>query len=382
MERKLASIQKVAEIRPIEGADAIEVARINNWDVVVKKGEYKAGDLCIYCEIDSFLPVKEEFEFLRKSSFKKMGDQEGFRLKTIRLRGQLSQGLLLPVTVLDEVYEGEEMVVGTSEQPHGSQMQLGPYDDALVIEEGVDVTELLGVVKYEPPIPAELAGKVKGGFPSFLRKTDEERVQNLTKEYQEWLLSSKHQFYVAEKLDGSSATFYMKDGQFGVCSRNLELADPGEFVPGTVVCEDGVERPKQENTFWKVAKELNLAERMIKIPYNICIQGELIGEGIQKNPYKLKGHTVRIFNAFNIDAQEYLSLGGLTAVCGMLGLEMVPILESPFQLPATIDEMLKYAEGKSVLNPNTEREGVVVRSLDRTISFKAISNTFLLKEKE
>jgi RNA ligase (TIGR02306 family) len=105
MERKLASIQKVAEIRPIEGADAIEVARINNWNVVVKKGEYKAGDLCIYCEIDSFLPVREEFEFLRKSSFKKMGDQEGFRLKTIRLRGQLSQGLLLPLTVLNEVYE-------------------------------------------------------------------------------------------------------------------------------------------------------------------------------------------------------------------------------------------------------------------------------------
>jgi RNA ligase (TIGR02306 family) len=382
MERKLASIQKVAEIRPIEGADAIEVARINNWNVVVKKGEYKTGDLCIYCEIDSFLPVKEEFEFLRKSSFKKMGDQEGFRLKTIRLRGQLSQGLLLPLTVLNEVYEDEEMVIGVSEQPQGPQMQLGPYDDALIIEEGVDVTELLGIVKYEPPIPAELAGKVKGGFPSFLRKTDEERVQNLTTEYQEWLLSSKHQFYVAEKLDGSSATFYMKDGQFGVCSRNLELADPGEFVPGTVVCEDGVERPKQENTFWKVAKELNLAERMAKVPYNICIQGELIGEGIQKNPYKLKGHTVRIFNAFNIDAQEYLSLGGLAAVCAMLGLEMVPILESPFQLPATIDEMLKYAEGKSVLNSDTEREGVVVRSLDRTISFKAISNTFLLKEKE
>ena len=215
MERKLATIQKIREIRPIEGADAIELAIINNWQVVVAKNVgHKVGDWVVYCEIDSFLPIREEFEFLRKSSFKKMGDQEGFRLKTIRLRGQISQGLVLPISVLEGP---DEMKIGVSQQPWGDQLQLGPYDNALVIEEGVDVSEILGIVKYEPPIPAQLAGKVKGYFPSFIRKTDEERVQNLTKEYEGW---KAQKFYVTEKLDGSSATFYLKDGVFGVCSRN------------------------------------------------------------------------------------------------------------------------------------------------------------------
>lgn len=173
MERKLATIQRIREIRPIEGADAIELAIINNWQVVVAKNVgHKVGDCVVYCEIDSFLPVREEFEFLRKSSFKKMGDQEGFRLKTIRLRGQISQGLVLPISVLEGP---DEMKIGISKQPWGDQLQLGPYDNALVIEEGADVSEMLGIVKYEPPIPAQLAGKVKGYFPSFIRKTDEER---------------------------------------------------------------------------------------------------------------------------------------------------------------------------------------------------------------
>jgi len=172
MERKLASIQRVREIRPIEGADSIEIALVNSWQVIVKKGEYNPGDLCIYCEIDSFLPIKPEFEFLRKSSYKKMGDQEGFRLKTVKLRGELSQGLLLPISVLED---GGENKIGISEQPWGSQLQLGPYDNALVIEEGTDITEIMGIVKYEAPIPASLAGIAKGAFPGFLRKTDEER---------------------------------------------------------------------------------------------------------------------------------------------------------------------------------------------------------------
>lgn len=374
MERKLATIQKIREIRPIEGADAIELAIINNWQVVVAKNVgHKVGDWVVYCEIDSFLPVREEFEFLRKSSFKKMGDQEGFRLKTIRLRGQISQGLVLPISVLEGP---DEMKIGISKQPWGDQLQLGPYDNALVIEEGVDVSEMLGIVKYEPPIPAQLAGKVKGYFPSFIRKTDEERVQNLTKEYEGW---KDQRFYVTEKLDGSSATFYFKDKVFGVCSRNLELAEPEEeFVPGMVMCEDGIERPKQENSFWKAAREMQIKEKLEKVGYNVCLQGELIGEGIQKNPYKIKGQTVKFFNAFNIDTQEYLSFKEFTQLMAELSLPTVPILETDFTLPNTIDQLLQYAEAKAVLNPSFDREGVVIRSYDRKISFKAISNKFLL----
>jgi RNA ligase (TIGR02306 family) len=341
-ERKLASIRKISDISPIEGADKIELATVDGWKVVVAKDVgHKVGDMVIYCEIDSFLPVRPEFEFLRKSSYKKMGDQEGFRLKTIKLRGQVSQGLILPIIVLN---------------PPDTNIYVTPF-------EGLDITEMLGIVKYEPPIPAELAGKVKGLFPSFLQKTDEERVQNITKEYQEFLYQSKNQFYVTEKLDGSSSTFYYKDGEFGVCSRNLELLET------------------EGNTFWKVAREMNLEEKLKSTGKNICLQGELIGEGIQGNPYKIKGQKVMFFNAFDIDKHERMTMSQFLELMETLNLQYVPCLELPFLLPNTVEGMLKYAEGTSVLNRQTEREGVVVRSFDNKISFKAISNNFLLNEK-
>jgi RNA ligase (TIGR02306 family) len=380
MERKLASIQRIDKVLPIEGADAIEIVMVNAWKVVSKKGEFKEGDLCVYFEIDSFLPVEKEFEFLRKSSYKKMGDLEGFRLRTIKLRGQVSQGLCLPLSILEKE---DEMKIGISKQPWGDQLQLGPYDDAIVIEEGADVTAYMCVLKYEPPIPAELSGKVKGNFPGFIRKTDEERIQNMTKEYES--MRDKH-YYVTEKLDGSSATYYFRDGVFGVCSRNLELADPGVFEPGTVVGDDGVERSKKENTFWKVARELRIEEKLGMMDENYSIQGELIGEGIQGNPYKLKGHTVKIFNIFNIDTQEYLSLDGMVKFLEKVNadsnpLELVPIIHYDYKLPHNISEILDKAEDKSALNKDTEREGIVIRNRDKSISFKAISNKFLLKQK-
>lgn len=360
-ERKLATIRMISEILPIDGADAIELAVVDGWKVVIKKGEYKTGDICVYCEVDSFLPIREEFEFLRKSSYKKLKDgTEGFRLKTIKLRGQISQGLILPL----EILEGEdEMKLGFSQQPHGLQFQLGPWDDAFVIEIGADVTELLGITKYEPPIPAELAGKAKGNFPAFLRKTDEERIQNLTKYYEKWKLDDK-KFYATEKLDGSSATFYYNNGVFGVCSRNLDLLE------------------SEGNTFWKVARQLNLEEKLKSLGKNVAVQGELIGEGIQGNPYNIKGQTVKFFNVFDIDACSYYDLDlFLSTIQDVLQLETVPVLDLPDGLPATIEELLKMAEGKSVLNPNFDREGLVIRSTDRSVSFKAISNKFLLNEK-
>lgn len=346
MERNLATIRKIKDIVPIEGADAIELATIEGWQVVTAKNAgHQVGDLVVYCEIDSFLPIEPEFEFLRKSSYKKMGDEEGFRLRTIKLRGQVSQGLIIPLKDAYALYKRMTPNLG---------MQWF---------EGLDVTEMLGIVKYEAPIPAELAGKVKGGFPSFLHKTDEERVQTLVKEFEEWKYQSKHQFYMTEKLDGSSATFYMNNGEFGVCSRNLELLET------------------EGNTFWKVAREFDL-ETKLKDKGNLCLQGELIGESIQGNPYKIKGQTVHFFNAFDIDKQTRLDINAFLILLDELGLTSVPILDSAFLLPDTVEEMLKLAEDKSRLNKLTEREGVVVRSLDNTISFKIISNKFLLVEKD
>ena len=190
--------------------------------------------------------------------------------------------------------------------------------------------------------------------------------QNLEKEYEGWKYQSKHQFYVTEKLDGSSATFYVKDGEFGVCSRNLELLET------------------EGNTFWKVARELDLENKLKSLGRNISFQGELIGEGIQKNRYGIKGHTVRFFTAFDIDKHQRIPFMEMVVMLMDLGLEHVPVLnqEYGFILPETVEGMLEYAQSKSVLNGKAEREGVVVRSMDGTISFKAISNKFLLESEK
>ena len=350
MERKLATIRKIKEINPIEGADAIELAVVDGWQVVVAKNVgHQVGDLVVYCEIDSFLPIEPEFEFLRKSSYKKMGDQEGFRLKTIKLRGQISQGLILPYSVIP----------------------IAQFATAADLPEGMDVSEMLGIVKYEPPIPAQLAGRVKGTFPSFLRKTDEERIQNLEKEYTEWTLSSKHQFYATEKLDGSSFTCYIKNGEFGVCSRNMDLLET------------------EDNTFWAVARSLDLENKLKSLGKNICFQGEMVGSGIQGNHYNMKDQTVFFYNIFLIDEREYVGYDEFRNMLFDLDLACVPVLSYPFNFPAdseaafpTVSALLRSAEGKSVLNDKVEREGLVIRSMDRTISFKVISNKFLLGSKD
>ena len=344
MERKLATIRQIDNIQPIEGADMIELATVGGWKVVVAKDvNHKVGDLVVYCEIDSFLPIEPEFEFLRKSSYKKMADgTEGFRLKTIRLRGQVSQGLILPLKDAYEVFKRNT-----------PNMDMDWF-------EGLEVTEMLNIVKYEPPVPAQLSGQVKGMFPSFLKKTDEERIQNLTREFEEY---KNEVFYVTEKLDGSSVTYYVKDGVFGVCSRNLDLVE------------------SEGNSMWKFANTSGLKERLLALDRNIAVQGEIIGEGIQGNPYKIIGQTVRLFNGFDIDKYEYLSLDDLLKLSKWLEVKTVPILDLEFRLPDTIDELLSYADSKSVLNEKFDREGVVIRSHDRKISFKAISNKFLLNEK-
>jgi RNA ligase (TIGR02306 family) len=340
MERKLASVQIIRGIEPIEDADLIELAIINNWRVVVsKKDGYKLGEKVIYCEIDSFLPIREEFEFLRKSSYKKILDQEGFRLKTIRLRGQISQGLILPLSLLE-----------------------GDYN------EGDDVTDLLGITKYEQPIDAKIRGKIKGLFPSFIEKTDEERVQNLTSKYGGY---KDIPFYATEKLDGTSTTYYVKDGEFGVCSRNIELKEP--------------EQGETPSIQWRIAQELGLKEKMIafnkQTKQNIAIQGELIGFNIQGNPYKLKNQQFYIFTAFDINNYKKLGLDEIKAYASIFELNLVPIVKEYKTLPE-IDDLIYSADGKSKLNPTANREGLVLRTYDNKISFKVISNNYLLKNEK
>jgi RNA ligase (TIGR02306 family) len=326
-ERSLATIQKIDKLELIPNADTIEKATILGWELVVKKGEFKVGDLCVYCEIDSILPEKPEFEFLRDRKF---------RIKTIKLRGQISQGIAFPLSILP------------------------PGDYPLQ----TDVTELLDIKKYEVPIPAHLAGYAKGNFPSFLRKTDEVRIQSypgLLDEYKDVV------FYTTEKLDGTSFTFYCKGEDFGVCSRRLELKET------------------DDNVYWIVAKKYNLHERISKLGINIAIQGEIIGPGIQKNKYSLKDYELFVFSVFDIDSSRYYNCYDFITVINRLELKMVPLLSTDFRLNFTVNELVILSEGKSIVNPKIQREGIVFRPIEEMqdykigrLSFKVINPKFLL----
>lgn len=336
VKRKLASVRKIAEIKPIEGADNIELAIVDGWQCVVKKGEFKPDDLCIYFEIDSFLPILPPFEFLRASSYKKMGDKEGFRLKTIKLRGKTSQGLAI----------------------HAKNVYITPDSQWKVYTIGADLTEDLGVLKYDPPIPAQLSGIMKGNFPSFIPKTDQERVQNIWND----IKGSNETFEVTIKLDGTSCTYYLKDGMFGVCSRNMELVEDSN------------------NTLWKIAKETGIEDLLKSRNLNIALQGEVIGEGIQGNLEGIKGQAFYLFDIWDIDEQRYLlPLERAAYVLAMQeNHQHVPVLASRLLSDfKSLDDILVFADGASLYAPT--REGIVFKSFTSDLTFKVISNQYLLK---
>jgi len=352
--RKLATIRKIDALRPIPDADAIECAVIGGWTAVVKKGEFKAGDLAVYCEIDSWIPHALA-PFLSKGKEPRVFDGiAGERLRTVKLRGQLSQGLLLPLDHINAKLYGNALVISNDNEI---------FD---VLQEGNDVSELLGIVKYEAPIPAQLAGEVKGMFPGWIQKTDQERIQNLKEELDYWL-REQHVWEVTEKLDGSSMTVYLRDGEFGVCSRNLEL------------------KPSETNSLWKVAVRNDLELKLRRADRNLALQGELIGEGIQGNPYKQKGQEFFLFDIYDIDTSKYLTPAERKAFIEEHDIKHVPVLAFGAELYDTlginsIDGILKFAEGKSVMGMiGCEREGLVFKSKAMQCSFKAISNKFLLK---
>lgn len=358
MERKLATIEKITGLYPIDGADSIERATVRGWNVVVKKGDFSVNDLVIYCEIDSLLPDRPEFEFLRP---------RGFRIKTIKLRGQVSQGIIFPLSVLP-------MSVIIFETPEGTAMDVSgitELGDIRLLIPGTDITDVLGITKYEAPIPAELAGQVLGAFPSHSIKTDEERIQNLKDNFEDY----KKEIWIAtEKLDGTSSTYSIFNDIFGVSSRNLELKET------------------ENNTFWKVARRINLEELMRKYMLNhglkaLTLQGELIGEGIQGNKYKIKGQDVRFFRAFDPIAYKFFEYEEFINMMKEMGLTTVPLIDLNFSIPENYEDLILYADGKSMI-AETAREGVVFVSKSPAekyqgrLSFKVISNKFILKHDE
>lgn len=364
MERKLASIRRIDKIEPIEGADKIVKATVGGWQLVTAiDNGFKEGDLVVYCEIDSWIP-HEIAPFLSKGKDpREFNGVKGERLRTIKLRGTLSQGLIMPLSVVKSA-----LVEATGNPLPG------------FIAEGDDVTELLGIQKWEKPLPAQLAGQTRRYFPEFIRKTDQERVQNLKKEISEW--NAKNIIWeVTEKLEGSSMTVYAKfEGadeynqpiiDVGVCSRNLEL-----------------KMDQEGNTFIDTAKNTRLVEVLthyVSLGYHdeIAVQGELIGPGIQDNIYGLTTHEFHVFDIWNITKREYMNpyerVKTVEALNRMgANIKHVPILG--YQLnPSTVEDALYMAEGKSQL-ANVEREGIVFKAVDQDLNFKAISNVYLMGE--
>lgn len=331
--RKLVSIQKIRSVESIPEADKIEVVRVLGWAVVVKKDEFKVGDKVVYAEIDSLFPHKPEFEFLKNNNY---------RIRTIRLRGQISQGICFPLSILPD----------------------GEY------EEGQDVTELLGVKKYEPPIPMCLHGVMKGKFPVFLKKTDETRVQIL----QDMLDKYKGiECYISEKLEGSSSTFYLHNGDFGCCTKDLDILE------------------SEENALWIIARKNNIEEKLKKLNMgNIAIQGEIIGESIQENIYGFDRNDRRlyIYKVFDIDNYRYYDYEEVIEIAKKLDIPTVPILDDNFILIDDIDQLVELSKGNSVINPKTKREGIVITAKRdpgdikyQRISFKVINPEYLIKHK-
>lgn len=344
MERKLASVQRVLAIDPIPGADAIEAVRINGWQCVVKKGTFAVGDRGVYFEIDAIPPETPTYAFLWTPKGAPPGSvprPPKMRIRTMKLRGCLSQGLLLPLA------------------------EAGVHADT---PDGTNVTELLGVGRYEPPLPAGM-GSARGAFPRRVPKTDEIRVQSAPGVLDEL---RGHPYVITQKYDGTSATFLIDpdDGSFHACGRNWSI------LPG-------------DNCYWSVAARFGVEERLRAQGGRYAIQGEVCGPGIQKNPLGLAQLSLFVFNAYDLVENRHLDHEALVALTTALELPRVEVLEEGEAFGHDQASLLALAEG---LYPGTrnEREGVVIRprrglhspTLGGRLSFKAISNRYLLAEKD
>ena len=369
--RNLASIQKITKLSPIEGADKIEVAEILGWKVVVKKNDFTVDELVVYCEIDSVLPDKPEFEFLKPRKFK---------IKTIKLRNQISQGIAFKLNEIPEIKNGNNW------------------------KEGDDITDLLGIKKYLSPEELEeenikpvfddrnklirfykkyryfiikyfkkLFGiptlNKREYFPSYIPKTDETRVQSIPKDL---YYNSGKIAYISEKLDGSSGTFIFKKKKKSLFKKSSEF----------IVCSRNRKVNNRDDTKWKIAKKYNIEKKLSLLNRNIAIQGEVIGPKVQKNIYELSEIDFRIFLIYDIDKRSYLPFNEFISLSKKIDIPTVPILETEHIVHTNIDEYVELSKGKSILNPKRNREGIVIRLKDSSFSFKSINPDHLLSEKD
>lgn len=374
--RKMCHVEKIEEIKPIEGADFIEHVRVEGWWVVCKKGMFKVGDLSLYLELDAIPPDISHFSFL-KGDIKQVGMK---RLRTKKMKGCLSQGLLMPfddrLVIFQQLIEKEQGVLVPIER-------LGVAKNVYNI--GDDLTDLLQVEKYEPYVSCSSGGEAKGTFPKHLgfTETDEPRLQGTDGKrlYQELLGKP---FYITQKLDGQSGTFYLYNGEFGVCSRSNEYRYDST----------------KPNNWWYVAKTQEVEEwlRRVKDATGIdyCLQGEVCGPKVQGNKLQLLCPTLFAFNLFDITNQKRVPYGQMRLMLEDYKAKFwpVPLVRMGNNFNLTIDELFELADnGWYFKGPDKihRQEGLVIRHADNIpsetvrsspLSFKVISNLFLLGEKE
>ena len=336
MDRKLASIQRVTEVSPIKDADFIERIKVMGWTLVAKKGDFAVDDLCVFFEIDSVLPSDNpDFAFMEKSRF---------RVKTMKMKGVLSQGLAMPLSILET-----DKLLNSNK-----------------VTEGLDITEIWNITKWEPPIKFN-AGDTLGRFPFYVPKTDEIRIQSALGALDELQNALS---YATVKCDGTSSTFSHKDEDFQVSSRNLSL------------------KRGEQSIYWKMADKYDLPTKLPKLG-NFAVQGEICGPGIQQNRLGLSAVDVFVFDIYDIDAQRYLNFVELLEVTDSLGMHRVPLIKANFVFDLSLEELLESANGRYPISGNLQ-EGIVVRPMEEMysetlsgrLSFKALSNEFLLKTGE
>ena len=366
--RKLATIRKITNIVPIENCDNIALAIVDGWTVIIKKSEFSIGDSCVFFEIDSFLPLEPRYEFLKKTT--KFDGKEGYRIKTMKMKGVLSQGLALPLSMFPEVSTNDD-----------------------------DVTNRLNVIKFdlEQFYGANTAGpreRKYGSFPTFIPKTDQPRIQNMTHMF---LTHKATTFEETLKLDGSSMTCYkipnkptlfqrvlsffgkqLPTHKFGVCSRNVDLAPEANKVQ--TFDNFGKKSVYAQSDFWATAIKMDIEN---KLPIGYAIQGELIGPSIQANHEKVSSLDYFVFDVYDINKKQYLTPEARREFCKQYNIQHVPVTnESATPLQMTLEELLAHVDTES-MNPGTVSEGRVYKSNSYpTMSFKVINNKYLLKHEK
>lgn len=373
--RKLAHIEKIEWKRPIEGADRIELVGVLGWQCIAKVSEFNTGDLCVYIEIDSIVDKENpDFSFLEKRNYK---------IKTMKMKGVLSQGIVFPLSILpnDKTYKVGDDVTSTlkitqieddvPKHKKSNSLQSIKQRHKKLFKNKV----FLWFMKYRwfrnIAIKILTPKRKPKQFPDWIVKTDEVRLQNMPFVLEEY---KDKPMILTEKLDGTSTSFGLKKIKkrkfdFAVCSRNVRQED----ITQQTYFED--------NVYHIIAKQYDIKNVLMQIlrEYNattVVLQGETIGEAIQKNKYGLKDIDFYGFNLV-IDGKK-IDSSIATDIVHRFGIKWVPIIDASFKLLPTVDEMIAYADGKSTI-ADTLREGLVIRDHDNTISFKCISNQFLLK---